>query len=242
MMDPRLNDPADDTLPFRVETTEVLGPDVMRLFLSPARERRLRYRAGQYVQVAAPGGVRRSLSIANAPGPHEVLELHVRRVHGGAFSDFVFNRLQPGALLSVSGPYGGFFLREGSQRPVILLAGGTGFAPIKGIVEQALATDIDRPMHLYWGARTRHDLYLHELARSWSDAPDFHYIPVLSDDAHDPPWPGRHGLVHEAVLGDFPALDGYEVYANGPPGMIATARRALLAKGLPEKFFYSDVD
>lgn len=242
MAGPDVTDTPHDTLPFRVEAAEFLGPDVIRLILAPADARPLRYRAGQYVDIAAPGGVRRSLSIANAPGQREVLELHIRRVGGGAFSDFVFNRLQPGTVLPVSGPYGGFFLREGSQRPVILLAGGTGFAPIKGLVEQALAGDIDRPVHLYWGARTRHDLYLHDLARSWSDRPNFHYVPVLSDDAHEPRWPGRHGLVHQAVIEDFPALGDYEVYANGPPAMIAAARRALVHHGLPERYFYSDAE
>lgn len=239
MGEPDTAAPPVKTLNYRVRTAEHLNPDVLRLFLSPADDRRLQHRAGQYVDVLLPGGIRRSFSIANAPGGGDI-ELHIRRVRGGEFSDFIFNHLQRGDTLQVRGPYGDFFLREHSRRPVILLAGGTGFAPIKGIIEHAFNAGFDRDIHLYWGARTRHDLYLHQLARSWSARPRFAYIPVLSDTGPDSGWRGRSGPVHQTVIEDFPDMGGYEVYANGPRPLITSAREVFVRHGLPQEYFYYD--
>ncbi len=228
------------TLTCHVEAVESLGRDVVRLFLAPPRDTPLQHQAGQYIDIVLDDGVRRSFSIANAPHRGNFIELHIRYVSGGEFSDFLFNRLKVGDALEVRGPYGQFFLREHSRRPVILLAGGTGFAPIKGIIEHLLSAGTRRPVYLYWGARTSRDLYLHQLAQSWGEEADFHYVPVCSEPTDDAHWPGRHGLVHQAVLEDFPDLSGFDVYANGPRIMITSAREAFLAHGLPEEHFFYD--
>lgn len=228
------------TLTCRVDGVEVLTRDVIRVFLVPVHNENFRHRAGQYVDIVLDDGVRRSFSIANAPHPGNDIELHIRHVSGGEFSDFVFNRMKIGDTLRVRGPYGDFFLREESRRPAILMAGGTGFAPIKGIIEHALRTGADRSMHLYWGARTNQDLYLHHLAQSWNRQPNFSYVPVLSEADQEPHWGGRNGFVHLAVLEDFPSLRDFEVYANGPRAMVTSARRAFVTHGLPERYFYYD--
>lgn len=228
------------TLTCCVEAVETLGRDVIRLILLPAHDQHLQHQAGQYLDIVLDGGVRRSFSIANAPDRGNFIELHIRYVSGGEFSDFLFNRLKVGDSLQVKGPYGGFFLREHSQRPVILLAGGTGFAPIKAIVEHLLSIGSRRPIHLYWGARTDRDLYMDRLARSWERQANFHYVPVCSDPPGENRWRGRCGFVHQAVLEDFADLRDFEVYANGPRVMITAAREAFLARGLPAEHFVHD--
>jgi len=228
------------TLMCRVEEVQYLSRDILRLYLVPEKGLHFRHRAGQYVDVMLHDGVRRSFSIANAPHQGNHIELHIRHVDGGEFSDYIFNQAKTGDALEVAGPYGNFFLREDSLRPVIMLAGGTGFAPIKGLVEEILSTGVARPIHLYWGARTRDDLYLHDLAQSWCSHPDFHYVPVLSAATADSPWAGRQGLVHQTVIQDYPDLTSFEVYANGPRAMIQSAREVFLRHGLPDKYFYFD--
>ncbi len=227
------------TLPCRVARMEKLAADVMRLFLKLPQNERLQYLAGQYIDILLKDGRRRSYSLANAPGQDELLEIHVRHVPGGLFSGHVFNAMQERALLRFEGPLGTFFLRDDSDKPVILMAAGTGFAPMKAIVEQALAGHGRRPLHLYWGARTRADLYLHDLACTWAATHEpIQYTPVLSR----PPtgWTGRTGYVQEAVVADFPDLAGREVYASGPPKMITAAKQLLVDHGLPPEAFYYD--
>lgn len=231
--------PSAKTLMCRVEEVQYLSRDILRLFLIPAGDKHFRHRAGQYVDVVLHDGVRRSFSIANAPHVGNHIELHIRHVDGGEFSDYIFNRVGAGDSLEVVGPYGNFLLREGSLRPVIMLAGGTGFAPIKGLVEEILSSGAARPIHLYWGARSREDLYLHDLAQSWCSHPGFHYVPVLSA-AGDSLWTGRRGLVHQAVIQDYPDLSPFEVYANGPRAMIQSAREVFLRHRLSDKHFYLD--
>jgi CDP-4-dehydro-6-deoxyglucose reductase len=240
MNTPDATRPAAQSLACRVEKVEYLSRDVLRLYLVPQGGKHLRHRAGQYVDVVLHDGVRRSFSIANAPHKGNHIELHIRHVDGGEFSDYIFRRVKTGDALEVMGPYGSFFLRGKSRRPVILMAGGTGFAPIKGLVEEILSLGAKRTVHLYWGVRTREDLYLHALAQQWCAEPDFHYVPVLSDAADDTAWTGRRGLVHQAVVEDFPDLSDYEVYANGPRAMIQSAREVCLRHDLPEELFYFD--
>lgn len=170
------------------------------------------------------------------------MELHVRQVPGGAFTEHVFNGMKERDILRFEGPLGSFGLHEDSQAPIVLLAGGTGFAPIKSIVEHAIHTGLTRPMTLYWGSRNRAGLYMDELARSWEQyLPGFRYVPVLSEAGAADDWHGRTGLVHRAVVEDLPDLSAHEVYACGSPAMIDAARSELTAQcGLPQDAFFAD--
>ncbi len=225
------------TLPSRVVAKELLCQDVMRLQLKLPDTERLQFLAGQYIDILLKDGSRRAFSMANAPHDDRFLELHVRLVPGGSFTHFVFEEMKEKALLRIRGPLGSFYLREESDRPIILIAGGTGFAPVKAIVEHALAVGIRRPMTLYWGARTRRDLYMDELAASWSGVD---YVPVLSSPQPGDDWRGRTGLVHEAVLTDCDDLSAYDVYASGPPPMVKAVRETFLSRGLDPEHLYSD--
>lgn len=228
-------------MPCRVMKLDQLAPDVMQLSLKLAEGQRLQFLAGQYVDILLSGNQRRSFSLATAPHADELLQLHVRHVPGGLFSGQVFTKLKERDLLRFQGPYGTFFLREDSDRPAILVAGGTGFAPIKSMLEHAFATGIKRPLHLYWGARARRDLYLHDLTQPWSrEHTNFRYTPVLSEPLPDDNWSGRSGWVHEAVIADHPDLSQHEVYASGPPPMIEALKMAVKKHGLPGDRLYYD--
>lgn len=228
------------TLPCRVERMEKLAEDVMALWLKLPSNERLQFLPGQYVDFLLKDGKHRSFSLANAPEEDALLELHIRHVPGGFFTDQVFSSMKVKDILRIKGPMGSFFLRE-SDKPVIFLAGGTGFAPIKSILGHAFHHGLDRQMVLYWGAKSLADLYLPHLPGKWQQEQDnFTFIPVLSEPKPDDNWPGRTGFVHQAVLADFADLSGYQVYACGAPPMIDAARRDFVAKGLPEDEFYSD--
>jgi len=229
------------TLPCRVIRIEKMSEDVLRLFLKLPKTERLQFLPGQYIDIFMPGGKRRSFSLANAPQNDETLELHVRYYDGGLFSDYAFHQLKEKALLRFEGPLGTFFLREDTERPIIMIAGGTGFAPVKSIIEYILETGIKRPVYLYWGARGKKDLYLDELAEDWAAQHEhIHYIPVLSEPDPDDQWQGKAGLVHEAVLEDFTDLEGYEVYACGPPPMVHAAHDTFIERGLSSGDIFSD--
>ncbi len=224
-------------LPCRVQTLHRAAPDVIVMTLKLPTNERLQFLAGQYIDILLKDGTRRAFSIANAPHDDEFLSLHIRHVPGGSFTGHVFEAMKEKEILRFQGPLGTFFLREESAKPIILLAGGTGFAPIKALIEHAIHVGVDRPMHLYWGARDRAGLYLLELPRRWAaDRPNIHYVPVLSDEA----WDGRGGLVHKAVLEDHPDLAGFQVYACGAPAMIDAARADFAVAGLPEDEFFAD--
>jgi CDP-4-dehydro-6-deoxyglucose reductase, E3 len=229
------------TLPSRIEKLERLAPDVMAISLKLPASEKLQFHAGQYIDILLKDGRKRSFSLANAPHDDALLVLHVRHVPGGLFTDQVFSSLKVRDILRFSGPLGSFYLREESTKPIILLAGGTGFAPIKAIIEHAQHQWINRPMHLYWGARARVDLYQHDLPLRWAAAhPTLRYVPVLSEPTEGDAWAGRTGLVHQAVTVDFPNLANFQVYACGSPGMIDAARRDFVAAGLPEEEFFAD--
>lgn len=229
------------TLPCRVARRTQIAHDVIVLYLKLPDGQRLQFLPGQYLDILMRDGRRRAFSIANAPFADEYLELHVRLVPNGEFSDYVFHRMQEKALLRIRGPLGSFFLREHSERPLLFIAGGTGFAPIKGIMEYALATGVDRPIHLYWGVRARRDLYMHDLAAQWAREHDHvDYIPVLSEPDSEDEWDGRTGWVHEAILMDIPDITRYDVYASGPPVMVHAVRDVCLDNGLDPARLYSD--
>ena len=228
------------TLPCRVQTLEPVAPDVMRIRLKLPAAERLQFLAGQYIDILLKDGTRRSLSMANPPHDDSLLELHLRN-YGGPFSTHVFTRMKEKDILRFEGPLGSFYLREDSNKPVVLLAGGTGFAPIKAIIEHAIHNKLKRRMILYRGARRPVDLYLDELPQCWQRDHAVSYVPVLSDVADGDVWNGRRGLVHQAVMEDLPDLSEYEVYACGAPAMVEAARRDFTTRcGLPEAAFYAD--
>lgn len=228
-------------LAVRVQTLERLAHDVMRLALQLPRDRRLQFLAGQYIEIITREGHRRAFSLANAPHDDGTLELHVRYVAGGDFTEHVFAGMRVGEVLQIDGPHGTFTLREASPRPVVLVAGGTGFAPIKGLLEHAFHVGIERPLHLYWGVRARRDLYLAALPTAWAEThANFRYTPVLSEPSPEDAWSGRTGMVHEAVAADYPDTSELDLYAAGPPVMVRAVRDTVVPRGLPETRFYSD--
>ncbi|MEW6165590.1 MAG: CDP-6-deoxy-delta-3,4-glucoseen reductase [Pseudomonadota bacterium] len=228
------------TLPCRVQSLERVAADVMVLRLRLPTNERMQFLAGQYIEFLLPDGKRRAFSLASAPHADDLLELHVRYVPGGNFTEHVFNTMKEKDILRIEGPLGTFFLREESTKPIILVAGGTGFAPIKGLVEHALHIGIQRPMHLYWGAKDRAGLYLHSLAESWTSIHShFSFTPVLSDPDAD--WNGRTGLVHEVVMADHPDLSPFQAYVCGAPAMCEAALKDFTARGLPKEEFFADV-
>jgi CDP-4-dehydro-6-deoxyglucose reductase len=229
-------------LPCRVQKMERLAPDVMALYLRLPANERLQFLAGQYVEILTKDGKRRAFSMANAPHDDEFLQLHLRHYPGGSFTEYAFSQMKEREILRFEGPFGTFFLREDSETPIIFLASGTGFAPIKGIIEHALHRAIRRPMELYWGGRTRPDLYLDALPRRWAEEhANFRYVPVLSEARPEDAWTGRTGFVHETVMKDFPDLSGHQVYACGAPVMVEAAHRDFTSRcGLPEDSFFSD--
>ena len=229
-------------LPCRIESIDKAAPDVAIVrFKLPASER-LQYLPGQYVDFLLKDGKRRSFSLATPPHDDRLLELHIRHVPGGLFTDALFTQYKGREILRLEGPLGSFYLREDSDKPIVFVAGGTGFAPIKAMIEHALHHDLPREMVLYWGVRTLADLYLPDLPGTWQSAHrNFTFIPVLSDPRPEDAWRGRTGLVHEAVMADLPDLSGYVVYACGAPAMIDAARRDFEARcRLPADQFYAD--
>lgn len=230
------------TLPARVQKLTHAAPDVMLIELKLPANERLQFLAGQYINILLKEGKRRAFSLANAPHDDACLQLHIRHAPGGLFTDHVFGVMKERDILRFNGPQGSFFLREDSAKPIILVAGGTGFAPIKAIIEHAIAEQCERPMTLYWGGHRRRDLYLLELAEQWALEHDkIRFVPVLSDATPDDAWQGRQGLVHQAVMQDFPDLSAYQAYVCGTPAMVAAARRDFVTQcQLPEEEFFAD--
>jgi CDP-4-dehydro-6-deoxyglucose reductase, E3 len=225
------------TLPCRVQKMERLADDVMVLHLRLPANERLQFLAGQYIEFLLKGGSRRSFSMGNAPHDDELIQLHVRHVAGGQFTDHVFGTMKERDILRLEGPLGTFFLREDSAKPIVFVASGTGFAPIKSIIEHALHKGVTRPMVLYWGGRRAKDLYMDALARQWP----IEYVPVISDALPEDNWSGRTGFVHRAVMQDFPDLSGHQVYACGVPVMVDAAKRDFTQQcKLPEEEFFAD--
>jgi CDP-4-dehydro-6-deoxyglucose reductase len=256
-------------MPARIERIERPAADIAIVWLKLAAGEQLPFRAGQYVDVLLAGGARRSYSIASMPGTEGPLEFHIRHMPGGMFTDALFGAtptVKERGILRIEGPHGSFQLHEDAGGPIVLLAGGTGFAPLKSIAETIFAKGYNRddpatgrrarPVVLYWGARTFADLYRHDLPSRWErEQPNFRYVPVLSEPgagdgagggaageiARGPDWTGRTGLVHRAVMHDLPDLSAWQVYACGVPAMVHAARRDFIAQcGLKEENFFSD--
>ncbi|SNS50312.1 CDP-4-dehydro-6-deoxyglucose reductase [Noviherbaspirillum humi] len=240
-------DPADamplHRMPSRVLKLERVAPDVMLVVLGLPANEPVMFRAGQYLDVLLKDGSRRSYSIANLPSSEGVrqVELHIRLLPGGRFGTML-ESMKARELLQLEIPLGSFYWREQSDKPMIMLASGTGFAPIKSIIEYAIARGNRRPITLYWGGRTRADLYMMDMAQGWAAQHDnIRFVPVLSDATPACAWEGRRGFVHRAVMDDFPDMSGHQVYACGAPIVISSARRDFSAScGLPEEEFFAD--
>mgnify|MGYP005805622807 CR=1 FL=1 len=228
------------TMPCRVRKMYRLADDVMVLQLELPPGEQLQFLAGQYISILPKDQKPRPFSLANAPHSGEFLELHIRKVEGGAFTQYVFNEMKERSLLRFKGPLGEFHLREDSDKPVIFIADGTGFAPVKAMIEHALHIGLQRPMHLYWGGRRPSDLYMQEKARQWESS-GIKFTPVLAAALPEDGWQGRTGPVHQAVLDDFNDLSGHEIYACGTPAMVDAARRDFTAqRGLPDASFFAN--
>ena len=224
----------------RVETMDRLGPELIRLTVSLPQGERIAFASGQYINILLPDGERRAYSFANAPHDNAQIELHIGLVPGGRFTTHVFDAMQVGDTLRFEGPLGQFTLHE-SELPILFVAGATGFAPVKSIIEDAFHRGLRRPMWLYWGVRRLDNLYLSALAEQWQREHDnLHFVPVLSEPDPGDAWQGRHGLVHEAMLADFPDMRGYEIYVCGSVKMVEAAVPAFINQGLDENFCFSD--
>jgi CDP-4-dehydro-6-deoxyglucose reductase len=229
-------------MPTRVASITRAAPDVAIVTLQLPANEALAYRAGQYVEFLLKDGKRRAYSLACAPSLERPLELHIRHLAGGLFTDHVFGAMKERDILRFEGPLGTFFLREESDKPIVLLASGTGFAPVKALVEHLMHLKSSRKVVLYWGGRRPQDLYMDELCQAWTTTlPDFTYVPVVSDALPEDGWTGRSGYVHAAVMQDIPDLSGWQVYACGAPVMVDAARSEYVAQcGLPAEEFYAD--
>jgi len=227
---------ARKTLTARVFRIAKMADDVMLVHLRYPAGQRVRFKAGQYVSILMDNGEKRDFSMANPPQESDGIQLHVRLVEGGAFTTHVFEKLERGDHMRVEVPFGSFTLRD-SDKPILFVAGSTGFAPIKSMIEDAFVKGIDRDMTLYWGARRRPGLYS-DLPEKWAAQHQrFHYIPVLSDEVA----PGmRHGLVHQAVLEDHPSLAKFQAYVCGVTALCRAARKDFRAAGLPVREFFID--
>ena len=231
-------------MPVRVNSLTKLSHDVVVLRLQLPATDPFKYHAGQYVEFLLRDGSRRAYSMGNAPHTQTEtpgVDLHIRHMPGGKFTDHVFGAMKEKEILRIEGPFGSFYLREDNDKPMVLLASGTGFAPIKAIIEHLQFKGITRPAVLYWGGRRPADLYMHEWVQSKvAEMPNLSYIPVISDALPEDAWRGRTGFVHRAVLQDLTDLSGYQVYACGAPIVVDSAQADYIAAGLPAEEFYAD--
>lgn len=230
-------------MPTRVSSIARPAPDVAVLRMQLPANLQFRFHAGQYVEFILRDGARRSYSMATAPHlARDGIELHIRHMPGGKFTDHVFGAMKEKEILRLEGPFGSFFLREDSTKPIVLLASGTGFAPIKAIIEQLRYKHSEREAVLYWGCRSRADLYLHDWAlEAAASMPNLRYVPVLSEPRAEDDWQGRTGFVHQAVMADLHDLSGWQVYACGAPVMVESAQRDFVERcALPADEFYAD--
>jgi CDP-4-dehydro-6-deoxyglucose reductase len=229
------------TLTCVIKSYKQLAPTVWQVFLQ-AQEAKPIYRAGQYLEILHRDGSPRPFSIANAPNPEGIIELHIRHTPGNAYTVELMAEIQQYQPLRIKLPYGDCIYPKELEVKTILLAGGTGFAPMKAILEEAIAKELKQPILCYWGAQSLQDLYLHELISTWEKQhPQLQYIPVLSSPKPQDNWRGKQGFVHEAVVTDYPDLSHFQVYASGPPEMVYAALRLFQSHGLPRAYMYSDL-
>jgi CDP-4-dehydro-6-deoxyglucose reductase len=232
-------------MPVRIVSLVKKSDDVMVIHLQLPANDVMQFHAGQYIEFLLRDGSRRSYSMGNAPHTLEAgapkVELHIRHMPGGKFTDPVFTTMKEKDILRAEGPYGSFFLREDSDKPMVLLASGTGFAPIKALIEHMQHKGINRPATLYWGGRRPSDLYMNDwVQEQLAQMPHLRYVPVVSNAIPEDAWTGRTGFVHQAVLQDHPDLSGFQVYACGAPIVVESAQRDYGSAGLPAEEFFAD--
>lgn len=229
-------------LPARVLEKTQLADNVVRLQLRLPAGQRLQFLAGQYIDVLLSAGKRRAFSIASCPSLENEIELHIRHVDGGDFTGYVFDELKERDILRLEGPQGNFFVRNDQlERPMIMMGGGTGFAPLKSMIEHLLEQDDRRPIKLYWGARNASELYLDQLPRRWArEHAHISYHRALSEIDEGEEGEVFQGFVHEAVLADHDDLSGHDVYMSGPPAMIEISKRTFIEHGVPENRLFYD--
>ncbi|NOX09054.1 MAG: CDP-6-deoxy-delta-3,4-glucoseen reductase [Gammaproteobacteria bacterium] len=227
--------------PCRIEILEKLSHDVMRVKLKIPEMERMQFLAGQYINILLDNDNPRSFSIANAPHDDEYIELHIREIPGGKLTHQIFHDMHRKDMLRIEGPLGSFFIREDSQRPLLLIGGGTGFAPLKGMLEHCFRTGLKQPIHLFWGAHGEQDLYLNKLPQQWAkEYKHFEYTPVLSGADDDGSWSGKKGLVTHLVVAKYPDLSGFDIYMSGAPDMIHSAVELFEKHGAQKERFFSD--
>jgi CDP-4-dehydro-6-deoxyglucose reductase, E3 len=244
-------------MPSRVMHLEKLSHDVMLVKLQLPANDVVQYHAGQYVEFMLRDGARRAYSMGNAPHTLQapaaadapagtpagapMIELHIRHTPGGKFTDHVFGTMKEKEILRIEGPFGSFYLRD-SEKPIIFLASGTGFAPIKALIEHMQFKNIKRPAVLYWGGRRPVDLYMdHWVKARCAEMPNLRYVPVVSDALPQDAWQGRTGFVHHAVVADVPDMSGHQIYACGAPIVVDSAQRDFVNQcALPTDEFYAD--
>ena len=229
-------------MPARVIEKTLLTSDVMRIKMKLPSAQRLQFLAGQYLEILLPDGKRRAFSIASAPQCEDVIELHIRHVEGGGYTGWVFDELKERDILRIEAPLGTFFIRnDQSDRPMVLMGGGTGFAPLKSMIEDLLAHNDKRPLHLFWGARNQAELYMHEQAQQWADENEhIQYSPALSEPGDEDQAGDFKGFVHEAVLQQYPDLSKLDIYMSGPPAMVDAGRAAFIENGAERRRIFFD--
>lgn len=227
------------TLPAKVKNMEYLSDDVINLILQLPAAESFDFKAGQWVYFVLKDGRKRAFSIANSPNEKNELELQIRHAVGGIFTDFVFNKLETDSLLRIEGPHGTFYFHQ-NERPIILIAGGTGFAPIKGMFEEISQQEIKQPIHLFWGSRAKKDLYQNSLVEHWVEQFGIRYTPVLSEPDEADSWQGKTGFVHRAVMQAYPRLEDFAIYMAGPPQMIQSCKESFIQAGLEQDRLYYD--
>lgn len=229
-------------MPARVVEKTLLAPEVMRLKIKLPSAQRLQFLAGQYLEILVPEGKRRAFSIASPPQSEDEIELHIRHVEGGGFTGWVFDELKERDILRLEAPLGTFFIRNDQpDRSMIMMGGGTGFAPLKSMIEDLLAQGDKRPLHLFWGARTKKELYMHEQAVKWAEENEhIQYSTALMEPDDEDRENNFTGFVHEAVIAQYPDLRAFDIYMSGPPKMIDAGRNEFLGHGAEKRRIFFD--
>jgi len=224
-----------------VSSKDKLCHDVISLKITLDNNERLQYHAGQYIEFILEDGKHRAFSIANSPHNDQRLELHIRHVDGGVFTDFLFDSMPENSSLQMQGPLGSFYLREDRNRPIIMMGGGTGFGPLKAMIEHIEHVKFNQPVHLFMGVRALRDLYMNDMVKEWiSNNDKLSFTAVLSDPMDEDNWQGETGFVHQAVANHYSDMSGFDIYMSGPPPMVNAAVDLFIQQGASKENMFSD--